>query len=62
MLRLSTLPEDLNGRLSNHDGGLEWSIDELVSTAVKADAVVFPTDCISRRAAKSKMPMHETTK
>ena len=61
VLRLRTTLEAWDGRLSDHDGGLEWSIDELVSAAVKADAVVFPTDCISFSAAKNKMPLQETT-
>ena len=52
VLRLITLVEAWNGRLSNYDGGLEWSIDELLTAAVQADAVVFPTDCISPNATK----------
>ena len=61
VLRLRTLAEAWNGRLSSHYGGLEWSIDELVSAAVKADAVVFSTNCNSFNEAKIKMTLQETT-
>jgi hypothetical protein len=61
VLRLRTLVKAWNGRIFDHDGGLERSIDELVSAAVKADAVVFPADCISLSAAKNKPTLQETT-
>ena len=49
--RLRALVEDWNGRFLHHDGGVERSINELASAVTKADAVVFPTDCISHSAA-----------
>jgi hypothetical protein len=49
--RLRNLVEDLNGRFMHHDGGVERSMKELVSAVTRADAVVFPVDCISHGAA-----------
>lgn len=49
--RLRSLVEDWNGRFLHHDGGLEKSINELASAVGKADAVFFPTDCVSHEAA-----------
>ena len=48
---LRSLVEAWNGQLIHHDGGKERSIDELAGAVVKADAVVFPTDCVSHGAA-----------
>ena len=49
--RLRKLVEDLNGRFIYHDGGVERSMKELASAVTRADAVVFPVDCISHGAA-----------
>lgn len=49
--RLRELVSQWNGELLHHDGGMEQSLDELPSCVVRADAVVFPTDCISHSAA-----------
>lgn len=49
--RLRELVTQWNGELLHHDGGMEQSLDELPSCVVRADAVVFPTDCISHSAA-----------
>ena len=51
--RLRTLVSDWNGKLLHHDGGIESSIDQLASVINKADAVLFPTDCVSHSAAKT---------
>ena len=61
--RLRALVEDWNGRFLHHDGGIERSINELASAVTKADAVVFPTDCISHSAAnKVKRLCHQNMK
>ena len=49
--RLREHIESQNGKLLHHDGGLEKSINVLANAVGKADAVVFPTDCISHEAA-----------
>jgi len=49
--RLRSLVEDLNGKFIYHDGGVERSMKELASAVTRADAVVFPVDCISHGAA-----------
>jgi hypothetical protein len=49
--RLRNLVEDLNGKFIHHDGGVERSMKELASAVTRADAVVFPVDCISHGAA-----------
>lgn len=48
--RLKALVETWNGELLHHDGGLEKSVNELAGAIVRADAVVFPTDCVSHEA------------
>ena len=48
---LRQLVEEWNGQFIHHDGGIERSINELARCIVKADAVVFPTDCVSHSAA-----------
>ena len=48
--RLRSLIENWNGEFIHHDGGIEKSLNELGSAVGKADAVVFPTDCISHSA------------
>ncbi len=61
--RLKLLVENWNGRFLHHDGGVERSIKELASAVTKADAVVFPTDCISHSAAnKVKQLCHQNMK
>ena len=60
---LRALVEEWNGRFLHHDGGIERSIDELASSVTKADAVVFPTDCVSHSAAnKVKRLCHQSMK
>lgn len=49
--RLRKLVACWNGHLIHHDGGLEKSLKELTRSVAKADAVLFPTDCISHNAA-----------
>ena len=49
--RLRDLVSRWNGSLLHHDGGLEKSLEELTRSVAKADAVFFPTDCISHNAA-----------
>ena len=44
------LVEDCNGSFSHHDGGMEESIGRLKSLFGRADAVVFPVDCVSHAA------------
>jgi hypothetical protein len=61
--RLRALVERWNGELLYHDGGLEKSLDELAGSVVRADAVVFPTDCVSHSAAnKVKRLCRQTMK
>ncbi len=48
--RLRALVQQWNGEFLHHDGGLEKSIGELASAVTRADAVVFPTDCVSHSA------------
>ena len=61
--RLRTLVEEWNGRFLHHDGGIERSIGELANAVSKADAVVFPTNCISHSAADNvKRLCHQTMK
>lgn len=48
--RLKALVETWNGELLHHDGGLEKSVNELAGAIVRADTVVFPTDCVSHEA------------
>lgn len=51
--RLRALVEAWNGEFIYHDGGLEKSMGELAGAVVRADAVVFPTDCVSHDAANT---------
>lgn len=60
---LRTLVEEWNGQFLHHDGGIERSLAELARSVSKADAVVFPTDCVSHSAAlKVKRLCHQTMK
>lgn len=47
---LRALVERWNGKLIHHDGGLEKSLGELASAVTRADAVLFPADCVSHGA------------
>lgn len=47
---LRRLVEERNGTLVHHDGGQEESVGRLDSLLGKADAVMFPIDCISHMA------------
>ena len=61
--RLRELVATWNGDLVHHDGGLEKSLDLLARAVARADAVVFPTDCVSHSAAlKVKRLCHQTMK
>ncbi len=44
------LVEDCNGSFAHHDGGMEESMGRLKSLFGRADAVVFPVDCVSHAA------------
>ncbi len=46
------LVERLNGTFLHHDGGLEQSIPRLHAAVAKADAVLFPADCVSHEATQ----------
>jgi hypothetical protein len=48
--QMRNLVSDWNGILLHHDGGLEQSLEELSGAILKADAVFFPTDCVSHKA------------
>lgn len=61
--RLRELVATWNGELVHHDGGLEKSLDLLARAVARADAIVFPTDCVSHSAAlKVKRLCHQTMK
>lgn len=61
--RLRKLVATWNGDLVHHDGGLEKSLDVLARAVARADAVVFPTDCVSHSAAlKVKRLCNQTMK
>lgn len=61
--RLKALVENWNGEFVHHDGGLEKSISELAGAIVRADAVVFPMDCVSHEAVnKVKRLCQQTMK
>jgi hypothetical protein len=49
--KLRKLAEDRGAGLLHHDGGLAESSSSLARLAVRADAVLFPVDCISHSAA-----------
>ena len=61
--RLRGLVETWNGDFLYHDGGVEKSIDELARAIGRADAVIFPTDCVSHEATlKVKKLCRQTLK
>jgi hypothetical protein len=49
---LRRLAEERGADLLHHDGGLAESAQSLAILASRADAVLFPVDCISHSAAK----------
>ena len=49
--RLKAIVEQAAGRLIHHDGGIEERADLLPGLVSRADAALFPVDCISHRAA-----------
>jgi hypothetical protein len=57
VLRLEALTGVWNGRFFSHDDDLVSSEPELVSAAIKADAVVFTAGCVSLSASKTKMSL-----
>jgi len=60
---LRDLVQEWNGRLLHHDGGIERSLARLAREVSKADAVVFPMDCVSHSAAlKVKRLCHQSMK
>jgi hypothetical protein len=49
--KLRKIAEERGAGLLHHDGGLAESSSSLARLALKADAVLFPVDCISHGAA-----------
>ena len=49
--RMCDLVGKMNGRLIHHDGGKEDSLATLKGAISSADAVIFPTDCVSHSSA-----------
>jgi hypothetical protein len=47
------LIESCNGCFTHHDGGVEQSMSKLCSLLERADAVLFPVECISHAAQSS---------
>lgn len=47
---LRKIVESNNGSFAHHDGGMEESMNRLYSLFQRADAVLFPIDCISHAA------------
>jgi len=50
--KFKELVERYNGHFLHHDGGLENSQEKLESVLSRADAVLFPVDCISHNATR----------
>jgi hypothetical protein len=50
--KLRKLAEECGADLLHHDGGLAESAQSLAVLTSRADAVVFPVDCVSHSAAK----------
>ena len=50
--KLKRLAEERGADLIHHDGGLAESAQSLAVLASRADAVLFPVDCVSHSAAK----------
>ena len=49
--RMCDLVDKMNGQLIHHDGGKEDSLASLKGAISSADAVIFPTDCVSHSSA-----------
>ena len=49
--RMCDLVDKMNGKLIHHDGGKEYSLATLKGAISSADAVIFPTDCVSHSSA-----------
>ena len=49
--RMCDLVDKMNGKLIHHDGGKEDSLATLRGAISTADAVIFPTDCVSHSSA-----------
>ncbi len=49
--KLRKIAEERGAGLLHHDGGLAESSSSLARLALRADAVLFPVDCISHSAA-----------
>jgi hypothetical protein len=49
---LRRLAEERGADLLHHDGGLAESAQSLAILTSRADAVLFPVDCVSHSAAK----------
>jgi hypothetical protein len=49
--RMCDLVDKMNGKLIHHDGGKEDSLATLKGAISSADAVIFPTDCVSHSSA-----------
>lgn len=50
--KLRKLAEERGADLLHHDGGLAESAHSLAALTQRADAVLFPVDCVSHSAAK----------
>ncbi|MDR3437900.1 DUF2325 domain-containing protein [Telmatospirillum sp.] len=50
MAHVRRLVEDCNGVFAHHDGGVEESLSRLHGLFGRADAVLFPVDCVSHSA------------
>ena len=50
--KLRKLAEECGADLLHHDGGLAESAHSLAILTLRADAVLFPVDCVSHSAAK----------
>jgi hypothetical protein len=51
MCRMCDIVKKMNGNLVHHDGGREDSLASLPSAVSSADAVLFPTNCVSHSSA-----------
>ena len=51
MCRMCDIVKKMNGNLVYHDGGKEDSLASLPSAVSGADAVLFPTNCVSHSSA-----------
>jgi len=51
--KLRKIAEERGAGLLHHDGGLAESSSSLARLALRADAVLFPVDCISHSAANA---------